>query len=60
MRPDERLIDALRRSEARRGWERGDAIAALKRLLALRLVVRTARERLDVFGPASQVEPAGA
>ena len=51
-----RVIDAIKRVEARNGWKPGDGLSALRRLLALGMVRLTADRRFDPFGPVDQLE----
>ncbi|MDH7973046.1 TnsA endonuclease N-terminal domain-containing protein [Sphingomonas sp. AR_OL41] len=51
-----RVIDAIKRVEASNGWQPGDGLSALRRLLALGMVRLTADRRFDPFGPVDQLE----
>ena len=51
-----RLIDFVRGIKAERGWPAGDAIAALRYLLANKAIRLVGREDLDFNGPLDQFE----
>ncbi|MEG3161334.1 TnsA endonuclease N-terminal domain-containing protein [Sphingomonas sp. LB2R24] len=54
-----RLIDAIKKAEAKYGWVPGTGIRACKRLLATGLLIHVGDGRLNMRGPVTQVVIAG-